>query len=196
MSSRVERLGAGDLATLWAEEPGTRMHIGLAGLLDAGPLLDRAGRLRLAEVRAAVDARLARVPQLRRRIRWTGFGQGRPAVVDDQEFTIAAVVVAVDLAGLDERGFWSWCANHALEPFDRDHPLWRVVLATGLTGGRVGVLVVMHHALPTAGGHGASPGRWGRWASRCCRPLTPCRARSPRPTWSSTCCSCWSPRPC
>jgi WS/DGAT/MGAT family acyltransferase len=147
MSSRVDRLGVGDLATLWAEEPGTPMHIGLAGLLDPGPLEDEDGRLRLDELREAVDARLARVPQLRRRIRWTGFGQGRPAVVDDQGFTIARHVVTVDLAGLDERGFWSWCANQALEPFHRAHPLWRVILATGLTGGRVGVLVVMHHAL-------------------------------------------------
>jgi hypothetical protein len=47
------------------------------------------GRLRLQELRAAVDARLARVPELRRRIRWTGFGEGRPAVVDDEEFAVA-----------------------------------------------------------------------------------------------------------
>ncbi|HWD44626.1 MAG TPA: hypothetical protein VHM23_13120 [Actinomycetota bacterium] len=45
--------------------------------------MDGRGRLRLQELRAAVDARLARVPELRRRIRWTGFGQGRPAVVDN-----------------------------------------------------------------------------------------------------------------
>src|SRR5215211_5945855 len=147
MGSRIERLGAEDLATLWAEEPATPMHIGLAGLLDAAPLVDQAGRLRLAELGEAVDDRLARVPQLRRRIRWTGFGQGRPAVVDDQVFTIGRHVTTIDLAGLDEREFWNWCANQALEPFDRAHPLWRIILATGLTGGRVGVLVVMHHAL-------------------------------------------------
>jgi diacylglycerol O-acyltransferase len=147
VTARVDRLGAGDLATLWAEEPATPMHIGLAGLVDPGPLVGEDGRLRLEELRAAVDARLARVPQLRRRIRWTGFGQGRPALVDDQEFTIARHVTTVDLGGLDERGFWTWCANQALEPFDRAHPLWRVTLATGLAGGRVGVLVVMHHAL-------------------------------------------------
>jgi hypothetical protein len=64
------------------------MHIGLAGLLDATPLMDEAGRLRPAELSNAVDARLARVPQLRRRIRRTGFAHGRPAVVDDQESTI------------------------------------------------------------------------------------------------------------
>jgi WS/DGAT/MGAT family acyltransferase len=147
MSARVDRLGAGDLATLWAEEPGTPMHIGLAGLLDAEPLTDEHGRVRLGELRGAVEARLARVPQLRRRIRWTRFGQGRPAVVDDQEFLIARHVVTVDLAGLDERGFWSWCANQALEPFDRAHPLWRIILATGLSDGQIGMLVVMHHAL-------------------------------------------------
>jgi hypothetical protein len=55
MGARVDRLGAGDLATLWAEEPATPFHIGLAGLLDPGPLVDRHGRLRLQEVRAGVE---------------------------------------------------------------------------------------------------------------------------------------------
>jgi diacylglycerol O-acyltransferase / wax synthase len=147
MRPRVERLGAGDLATLWAEEPATPFHIGLAGLLEPGRLVDERGRLRLRELRAAVDARLARVPELRRRIRWTGFGEGRPAVVDDHEFDIARHVTAVDLGGVDEPAFWNWSANQTLQPLDREHPLWRVTFATGLAGGQVGVLVVLHHAL-------------------------------------------------
>jgi diacylglycerol O-acyltransferase / wax synthase len=147
MRQRVERLGAGDLATLWAEEPATPFHIGLAGLLEPGRLVDERGRLRLQELRAAVDARLARVPELRRRIRWTGFGEGRPAVVDDPELAIARHVTAVDLGGVDEAAFWSWSANQTLQPLDREHPLWRVTFATGLAGGQVGVLVVLHHAL-------------------------------------------------
>jgi wax ester synthase-like acyl-CoA acyltransferase family protein/uncharacterized protein DUF1298 len=68
-------------------------------------------------------------------------------VVDDQEFAIDRHLTGVDLGGLDEPGFWAWCANQALEPLDRDHPLWRATLATGLAGGQVGVLVVLHHAL-------------------------------------------------
>jgi hypothetical protein len=40
MTARVDRLGTGDLATLWAEEAATPFHIGLAGLLDPGPLVD------------------------------------------------------------------------------------------------------------------------------------------------------------
>jgi diacylglycerol O-acyltransferase len=147
MRPRVERLGAGDLAVLWAEEPATPFHIGLAGLLEPGRLVDERGRPRLQELRAAVDARLARAPELRRRIRWTGFGEGRPAVVDDHDFAIARHVSAVDLGGVDELAFWSWCANQTLPPLDREHPLWRVTLATGLAGGQVGVLIVLHHAL-------------------------------------------------
>ena len=147
MRAQVDRLGAGDLATLWAEEPATPFHIGLAGLLDPGPLVDEHGRLRLQELQAAVEARLARVPELRRRIRWTGFGQGRPAVVDDHDFDIGRHLTDVDLVGMDELGFWSWCANRTLEPLDRDHPLWRVTLVSGLASGQIGVLVVMHHAL-------------------------------------------------
>jgi hypothetical protein len=93
------------------------------------------------------EARLGRAPELRRRIRWTRFGQGRPAVVEDHRFMVARHVTAVHLDGCDEEGFWTWCANQAIEPMDRDHPLWRVTFATGLASGRVGVLVVMHHAL-------------------------------------------------
>jgi diacylglycerol O-acyltransferase len=122
MSARVERLGAGDLATLWAEEPATPVHIGLAGLLEPGPLVDERGWPRLTEFQAAIQARLVRVPELRRHIRWTGFGQGHPAVVDDTDFTIARHLTTVELGGLDEPAFWSWCANQTLEPLDRDHP--------------------------------------------------------------------------
>jgi diacylglycerol O-acyltransferase len=147
MSARVERLGNGDLATLWAEEPATPFHIGLAGLLDPGPLVDEHGQPRLHELQAAIEARLARVPALRRRVRWTGLGQGRPAVVDDHDFVIARHLAAVELGGLDEPAFWNWCANQAPEPLDRDHPLWRVTLASGLGCGQLGVLVVVHHAL-------------------------------------------------
>jgi WS/DGAT/MGAT family acyltransferase len=159
MRPRVERLGAGDLATLWAEEPATPFHIGLAGLLEPGRLVDERGRLRLRELRAAVDARLARVPELRRRIRWTGFGEGRPAVVDDHEFDIARHVTAVDLGGVDEPTFWGWSANQTLQPLDREHPLWRVTFATGLAGGQVGVLVVLHHALADGMAGAALAGR-------------------------------------
>jgi hypothetical protein len=147
MTARVDRLGPGDLMTLWAEAPATPMHIALAGLLDPEPVLDEHGRLRLDELRTAIEARLGRAPELRRRIRWTRIGQGRPAVVDDHRFTIGRHVTAVPLEGCNEAGFWTWCANQALEPMDRRHPLWRVTFATGLTSGRVGVLVVMHHAL-------------------------------------------------
>jgi diacylglycerol O-acyltransferase / wax synthase len=147
MTGKVDRLGAGDLMTLWAEAPATPMHIALAGLLDPDPLLDEHGRLRLDALRVAIEARLGRAPELRRRIRWTRFGQGRPAVVDDHRFTVARHVTAVHLDGCDDEGFWTWCANQAIEPMDRDHPLWRVTFATGLASGRVGVLVAMHHAL-------------------------------------------------
>ena len=51
MPALVDRLGAGDLATLWAEEPTTPFHIGLAGLLDPGPLVDEHGQLRLQDLR-------------------------------------------------------------------------------------------------------------------------------------------------
>jgi hypothetical protein len=109
MRAQVDRLCTGDLVTLWAEEPATPVHIGLAGLLDPAPLVDEHGQLRLEE--------------------------------------------------------------------PRDHPLWRVTLATWLASGQVGVVVVLHHAL--ADGIAGAP-----WLNACStqpRTLSPPASRGSRP---------------
>jgi diacylglycerol O-acyltransferase / wax synthase len=142
-----ERLGVGDLIPLLVEERGSAMNIALAGLLDAGPLVDGSGRLRVADLRAALDARLDRVPALRRRILRTRPGQGRPVWVDDAGFDIARHITAVALPGAGETAFLSWAASEAAHRLDRTRPLWRIAFASGLAGGRAGVVIVVHHAV-------------------------------------------------
>jgi diacylglycerol O-acyltransferase / wax synthase len=119
-----ERLGPGDLMTLWAEAPATPLNLALAGLLAAGPLLDDAGRLRLAALRAAIAAHLDRAPALRRRIQAGSAGQGRPIWVDDQGFDVTRHVVAAELPGAGTGDFLSWAATWAAGGLDRRHPLW------------------------------------------------------------------------
>jgi diacylglycerol O-acyltransferase len=142
-----ERLNIGDLIPMWVEDRSTAMNIALAVLLDAGPLTDRTGRIRLAEARAAVNARLARVSALRRRIRWTRFGQGRPVWVDDVSFDVARHVQAAHLAGANTDRFLSWATSWAAFRLDRSRPLWRMVFVSGLATGEIGVVVVVHHAM-------------------------------------------------
>jgi WS/DGAT/MGAT family acyltransferase len=135
----VDRLSIGDLMMLWSEEPVTPMHIGLAGILDGQPTADT--------LRAAVHAALDRAPSLRRRLRMTGFGQGRPVWVDDAAFDLDRHIVQHHLSAEQAAAFPSWAATAATERLDRHHPLWRIVLATGLADDRSGLVFVSHHAM-------------------------------------------------
>jgi WS/DGAT/MGAT family acyltransferase len=145
--STWQRLGTGELMTLWAQTPATPMNIAMLGLLPAVPLLDSAGQLPLPALRTAIAARLDQTPALRRRIRRTRFGQGRPVWVDDDAFDLAGHVHAVHLPGIDPDGLLSWAATRAATPLDDRHPLWRLTFVTGLDTGEVGLLLVLHHAI-------------------------------------------------
>ena len=124
---------------LWSEEPATPMHIGLAGILDGRPGIDA--------VRAAVLAGVNRAPSLRRCLHATGPGQGRPVWVDDGTFDLERHVGLRSLSGDQVASFPSWAATIATEPFDRRHPLWRLVLADGLGDDRTGLVFVAHHSM-------------------------------------------------
>jgi WS/DGAT/MGAT family acyltransferase len=135
----VDRLSIGDLMMLWSEEPATPMHIGLAGILDGRPSAD--------DLRATVLAALDRAPSLRRRLHLTGFGRGRPVWVDEDSFDLGRHLVQRRLSAEQAAEFPSWAATAATEPLDRHHPLWRIVVATGLADDRSGLVFVSHHAM-------------------------------------------------
>src|SRR5947207_392551 len=139
MSPAVQRLGVGDLMTIWAQRPHAAMNIALAGQLTAEPLLDGAGRLRLGDLPAAIAARLDQAPVLRQRVRWTHFGQGQPALIDDTKFEIARHVDSIELPGGDDAVFANWAASWAARPLDLDRPLWRLRFVTGLSNATVGM---------------------------------------------------------
>ena len=139
----MRRLSVGDLMTIWSDVPSAPTNVGLAAVLTGDRLLDERGRLRLDLARAAIEARL--VPELRRRIRFTRPGQGRPLWIDDSGFRIERHVVADHLpAG---QSFPSWAATLAARPLDRRCPLWRITLVTGLPERQVGLVLVAHHAM-------------------------------------------------
>jgi diacylglycerol O-acyltransferase len=87
-----DRLGIGDLMTLWAEQPSAAWNIAIAGLLDRDALPDSDEALR-----EEVERRLDAVPQLRRRLLWTHVGAGRTVWIDDPHFDVADHVRIVPL---------------------------------------------------------------------------------------------------
>lgn len=143
-----ERMTALDTSFLWFERPGIPVHLGAAATFEGAPLLDSRGRLRIDEVRARVEAGLDAMPRLRRRLVSVPLGLDRPRWVDDPEFDVADHVEVVDLPGpADDAALRHLAERLHGETLPRDRPLWHVCFVTGLTGGRVGVVERVHHAL-------------------------------------------------
>lgn len=135
------RLRAADAFFLHVESATVAQQVGAVLVLRPSPAL--------AEVRAAVAARLPDLPTLRRRL--VGGGAWRPArwsVEDDLDLhrhvdervlnTDDAVDTAVAHAAIDE--FFS-------EPLARDRPLWQMRLVRGRGGASAVLAVKVHHSL-------------------------------------------------
>lgn len=145
----VTRVPVPDLCCLWAETDASPMNIALVGTLDAATLVDEGGGVSLALIRNFIAAHLAQAPMLRRVVRRTRPGQGRPVWIDAAEFSIDQHVVLAQPghAFADEQEFLDWCARETVRPLDRSRPLWRISIVPGLPDRRLGFLVVVHHVV-------------------------------------------------
>jgi diacylglycerol O-acyltransferase / wax synthase len=141
-----QRISALDEANLRVERRGVPMHVAALALLEAGPLLDTGGHVRLAEVREHVERRTRDVRRLRQVLARPG-GR-RPVWLDDPVFDISRHVRSRPVpAPGDEESLLRVCAGIDAAPLPRDRPLWELWLLPGLAGGRVGLLVRWHHVL-------------------------------------------------
>jgi diacylglycerol O-acyltransferase / wax synthase len=143
-----QRLSAYDQHCLRVETPARPLQLGILAVLDGRALLDSTGRLRLADIRREIDRRVAGVPELRRVVFRPGPLAGRPLWVDAPAFHIDRHVDEVQLpAPGDDRALLALAERLMAQLLDRSRPLWRMWLVTGLDDGRVGMLIVVHHAL-------------------------------------------------
>jgi diacylglycerol O-acyltransferase len=152
----VESLTAEDAVLLYAEAPGTQLQIGALCFFEAAPLRDRRGRLRHAELRAHVDARLDALPRFRQRIAPVLGDLAAPMWVDDTQFDIERHNKWVELPppGGSEalREFMDRLLG---EPMDLAHPLWDIhivegiddVVVDGADTEAVAVVVRAHHVM-------------------------------------------------
>jgi diacylglycerol O-acyltransferase len=147
----IRRVPVPDLCALWAETRHAPINIALAGLLDEHALAGSSGDAAtvVSHVRAAVEANLNRAPMLRRALQETKLGEGAPVWVDDPAFDLSRHVVFArpDVPVFDQESFVAWCAGRSTIPLDRGRPLWRMDVVPGLSGGRVGILLVLHHVV-------------------------------------------------
>jgi diacylglycerol O-acyltransferase len=136
----VDRVSPTDLTFLVMDRGAVPQQIG--AVLILGPGLDLPGASRL------IAGRIAAIPRLRQRLRRVPPGCGRPIWIDDPAFDIGRHVgeVACPAPG-DERALLDTAAGLVTDRLPRDRPLWRAVFVTGLAGGCVALVVVLHHVL-------------------------------------------------
>ena len=147
-ASRFARLRLLDLMFLEVETAAWPCHFAGLAVLDGAALPGASGQLRLDELADSLSRRLGHVPQLRRRVHFPGPLQGRALWVDDGRLDIRQHVheTAVDPPGGDTE-LLDAAARIYASVLDRSRPLWELWLLTGLSGGRVGVLLKLHHSV-------------------------------------------------
>ncbi|HEU5370367.1 MAG TPA: wax ester/triacylglycerol synthase domain-containing protein [Ktedonobacterales bacterium] len=129
-------------------DPSAPAYIGGVMIVEAGPLLDTEGHLRLTEIRSRIERRLSRLPELRRRAYFPGPLQGRPVWVDDAGFVTERHIRAgkVDSPGGEDEVLRT--AERILrDPLDRSHPPWELWFLVGLADGHIAVVLKLHHAI-------------------------------------------------
>jgi WS/DGAT/MGAT family acyltransferase len=125
------------------------MNIALIGIFDGGSLTGPGGEVRLAAIRSFIAAHLDRAPALHHVLLPTRPGQGPMAWIDAQHLDIGdhVVLAAPGRPFTGKQDFLDWCARRPVIPLDHARPLWRLNVIPGLPGGRIGVLVVVHHVV-------------------------------------------------
>ncbi len=143
-----DRMTGTDATFLYIETDHEPQHVGSLSEIEAGPLRDESGRIRIDDFRALVENRLHKVPRLRQRVMFVPGNVGHPVWVDDEQFDIEYHVrlSALPQPG-DRRQLEEMFARVQAIALDRDRPLWELWFVDGLADDRVGLIIKSHHAL-------------------------------------------------
>lgn len=143
----IDRLSAGDEMMLRASATWPQ-HIGALAILDGSSLIDEDGAIRIDVVRVAVRSRLALVLRLRQRLVTPRRGLGPPFWVDVPDVDVRAHVRvrSVDAPG-GEAELLAAVEDLRRVALPPDRPLWTMWLLGGLPERRLGMFVVLHHAI-------------------------------------------------
>jgi len=142
-----ERLSAADAMFLALEDANNHMHVGSVGTFDLGPLRTPEGGLDVERLRAAIEARLHRVPRFRQRVASVP-GEGHPIWIDDDRFNIGYHVrhAALPRPG-DADGLKRVVGRIMSQQLDRGKPLWEMWFIEGLEDDRFALISKTHHCM-------------------------------------------------
>ncbi len=140
----TERLTGLDASFLYLETPTLHMHVVMSAVFDPNTVPDGYSFQRLRQL---INDRIPLVPVFQRRLVEVPFRLGHPLWVDDPEFDIdnhlrrAATPSPGGMRELAE-----FTAEVTSRQLHRDRPLWEMWVVEGLEGGKVGLVVKMHHS--------------------------------------------------
>jgi WS/DGAT/MGAT family acyltransferase len=146
-----ERLSNESAALLDAETSRTLAHSSVLLVFEPGPLAAREGGVAFDAIRNHIEARLARVPRSRQKLRWIPF-EDHPIWVDDPNFNLEYHVRHTSLPrpGNEEQLDRLVARIHA-QRLDRSRPLWEAWVIEGLEHGHFALLWKTHLCMVDAG---------------------------------------------
>lgn len=144
----LDRLSGPDLLMLQSEEAGWPMHIGVVAVLDGTFAVDADGRFDIEAARRAVGRRLNRVPRLRQVLQVPPRLLGPPVWVDAPAVDLTRHVHAIPLAPHADTAQLVRAVEELWSPrLDLARPPWEMWFLPGIAGGRVGMLLKVHHVV-------------------------------------------------
>jgi diacylglycerol O-acyltransferase len=134
-----------DAKFLYSETPTAHMHTIKVAVSNVSAVEGGFSYDTLTEVLGQL---LVRLPPFRRRVVPVPLGLGHPVWVEDPEFDLRRHLSrgVLDHPGRD-RQLAAAVAAFAGTPLVRDRPLWELLVLEGLSGGRIAVVVKIHHAV-------------------------------------------------
>lgn len=138
----MERLTGMDASFLYMETPQVHMNVGFACVLEPHESAD------VPRVIAHLEERLSCHPVFRRRLARVPFDLHHPLWLDDPNFDIIHHIHRVTLpAPGGTKEFGEMLGRISSTSLDRSRPLWQIWIIEGLEGGRLGLLLKVHHSV-------------------------------------------------
>ena len=140
----MEQLQGLDASFVYCETP--TMHLHVCGLLILDPSTMASG-WSFETFRSMLHARLPQIAAVRQKLVPAPLHVSRPFWVDDRDLDIDEHLHRVTAAPPgDDTVLAALAGDISSWPLRRDRPLWDMWVVEGLSGGRVGVIVKMHHS--------------------------------------------------
>ncbi len=141
----MQRMTGIDPMFIYSDTPETPMEIAYACVFDPSTA---PGGYSFEKVRALLDERIPTLPSFRRRLVLVPLGLDHPRWVDDPDFDITN---HLHRAALPAPGgpaeFSAMVAAVMGRPLTPSQPPWEMHVIEGLSGGRVGLIAKVHHAV-------------------------------------------------